>query len=112
MLYASAAIVASLPYYCQQRQLVGSLITSYDFKVDGLMKETGSVAVLEIHHSYRLISYCPIDDVINRQLRLPSQHDSLRYIRPRSELTRFSLLAVDRDKHIVQGRVKSAVVIA
>lgn len=68
-----------------ERQLIGSLIDSYGFKADGLVKKTMSVTVQGITH--HLVSYYNVGDVMGQQLRTPSQTDTLQYIRPRPELT-------------------------
>lgn len=68
-----------------ERQLIGSLIDSYGFKQDGLVKKTMSVTVQGVTH--HLVSYYNVNDVIQNNLRTPSQTDNLQYIRPRAELT-------------------------
>jgi hypothetical protein len=68
-----------------ERQLIGSLVDSYGFKTDGLVKKTMSVTVQGVTH--HLVSYYNVGDVLNNQLRTPSQTDNLHYIRPRAELT-------------------------
>lgn len=68
-----------------ERQLIGSLIDSYGFKVDGLVKKTMSVTVQGVTH--HLVSYYNVNDVLSNQLRTPSQTENLTYIRPRPELT-------------------------
>ena len=68
-----------------ERQLIGSLIDSYGFKADGLVKKTMSVTVQGVTH--HLVSYYNIHDVIANQLRTPSQLPELQYLRPRPELT-------------------------
>lgn len=68
-----------------ERQLIGSLIDSYGFKQDGLVKKTMSVTVQGVTH--HLVSYYNVNDVIANNLRTPSQTDNLQYIRPRPELT-------------------------
>ena len=68
-----------------ERQLIGSLIDSYGFKPDGLVKKTMSVTVQGVTH--HLVSYYNVNDVMNSQLRTPGQTDNLQYIRPRPELT-------------------------
>ncbi|KEF58081.1 uncharacterized protein A1O9_06004 [Exophiala aquamarina CBS 119918] len=68
-----------------ERQLIGSLIDSYGFKQDGLVKKTMSVTVQGVTH--HLVSYYNVNDVIQNNLRTPSQTDNLQYIRPRQELT-------------------------
>lgn len=68
-----------------ERSLIGSLVDSYGFKADGLVKKTMSVTVQGVTH--HLVSYYSVSDVVNGQLRTPSQTESLNYVRPRSELT-------------------------
>lgn len=68
-----------------ERQLIGSLIDSYGFKQDGLVKKTMSVTVQGVTH--HLVSYYNMNDVISNNLRTPSQTENLQYIRPRAELT-------------------------
>ncbi|EXJ92532.1 hypothetical protein A1O3_01084 [Capronia epimyces CBS 606.96] len=67
-----------------ERQLIGSLVDSYGFKQDGLVKKTMSVTVQGITH--HLVSYYHVNDVLSNNLRTPSQTDNLQYIRPRTEL--------------------------
>ncbi|KAJ9609258.1 uncharacterized protein PV06_03033 [Exophiala oligosperma] len=68
-----------------ERQLIGSLVDSYGFKKDGLVKKTMSVTVQGVTH--HLVSYYLVGDVLAQTLRTPSQSDSLQYVRPRLELT-------------------------
>ena len=68
-----------------ERSLIGSLIDSYEFKPDGLVKKTMSVTVSGVTH--HLVSYYNVSDVLANNLRTPSQTDTLQYIRPRVELT-------------------------
>ena len=68
-----------------ERQLIGSLIDSYGFKADGLVKKTMSVTVQGVTH--HLVSYYNVHDVIANNLRQPAQTENLQYIRPRPELT-------------------------
>lgn len=68
-----------------ERALVGSLVDSYGFKDSGLVKKTMSVTVLGVTH--HLVSYYSVEDVIRGSLNPPSMVESLRYIRPRTELT-------------------------
>ena len=68
-----------------ERSLIGSLVDSYGFKSDGLVKKTMSVTVQGVTH--HLVSYYSVSDVVSGQLRTPSQTDSLHYVRPRPELT-------------------------
>jgi len=68
-----------------ERQLIGSLIDSYGFKQDGLVKKTMSVTVQGVTH--HLVSYYNVNDVVQSNLRTPAQTENLQYIRPRAELT-------------------------
>lgn len=68
-----------------ERQLIGSLVDSYGFKQEGLVKKTMSVTVQGVTH--HLVSYYNVNDVVSNALRTPSQTDNLQYIRPRAELT-------------------------
>ena len=68
-----------------ERALVGSLVDSYGFKDSGLVKKTMSVTVMGITH--HLVSYYSVEDVMRGVLNPPSMVESLRYIRPRAELT-------------------------
>lgn len=67
-----------------ERSLIGSLIDSYGFKENGLVKKTMSVTVQGVTH--HLVSYYNVQDVLNGTLRAPSQIESLSFIRPRMEL--------------------------
>lgn len=68
-----------------ERALVGSLVDSYGFKDSGLVKKTMSVTVSGVTH--HLVSYYSVEDVMRGALSPPSMVESLRYIRPRMELT-------------------------
>ncbi|KAL4874224.1 Gti1/Pac2 family-domain-containing protein [Aspergillus karnatakaensis] len=68
-----------------ERALVGSLVDSYGFKEMGLVKKTMSVTVSGVTH--HLVSYYSMEDVIHSSLAPPSAVESLKYIRPRLELT-------------------------
>lgn len=68
-----------------ERQLIGSLVDSYGFKQDGLVKKTMSVTVQGVTH--HLVSYYHVNDVLTNQLRTPGQTENLQFIRPRLELT-------------------------
>ncbi|KAL4872048.1 hypothetical protein BDV12DRAFT_5738 [Aspergillus spectabilis] len=68
-----------------ERALVGSLVDSYGFKEMGLVKKTMSVTVSGVTH--HLVSYYNLEDVIRSTLPPPSAVESLKYVRPRPELT-------------------------
>ena len=53
-----------------ERSLIGSLVDSYDFKLDGLVKKTMSITVQGVTH--HLVSYYIVRDAVNSQLRTPS----------------------------------------
>ena len=68
-----------------ERALIGSLVDSYGFKPDGLVKKTMSVNVQGVHH--HLVSYYKIDDVIGGKLQTVSLDRAIQNIDPRPELT-------------------------
>jgi hypothetical protein len=68
-----------------ERSLIGSLVDSYGFKNDGLVKKTMSVNVNGVHH--HLVSYYRVEDVLSGTLTTPSQSSQLRNMKPRHELT-------------------------
>lgn len=68
-----------------ERALVGSLVDSYGFKDSGLVKKTMSVTVQGVTH--HLVSYYSVEDVMRGVLSPPSMVETLKYIRPRPELT-------------------------
>lgn len=67
-----------------ERALVGSLVDSYQFKPEGLVKKTISVQYRGMQH--HLVSYYSIDDVIHKRLRTPLDTPDLHHITPRSQL--------------------------
>lgn len=68
-----------------ERSLIGSLVDSYGFKEDGLVKKTMSVNVQGVHH--HLVSYYKVNDVLSGALGTPTTDPQLRQLRPRPELT-------------------------
>ncbi|GAB7342623.1 hypothetical protein MBLNU457_g0791t1 [Dothideomycetes sp. NU457] len=67
-----------------ERQLIGSLVDSYGFRPDGLVKKTMSIAINGISH--HLVSYYKVDDVKNRVLTRPLNDQRLSGITVRPEL--------------------------
>ena len=67
-----------------ERALIGSLVDSYGFKPDGLVKKTMSVNVQGVQH--HLVSYYKIEDVMSGRLRTVSQDPKISSIIPRMEL--------------------------
>ncbi|KAF7515848.1 hypothetical protein G7054_g14394 [Neopestalotiopsis clavispora] len=71
------------PGDAETRALVGSLVDSYQFKQDGLIKKTISLSYNNITH--HIVSYYTIEDVKNGNLMRPSE-TFLRGFPPRAEL--------------------------
>lgn len=67
-----------------ERAYVGSLVDSYQFKQDGLIKKTISIQYRGVQH--HLVSYYSLDDVLNRRLTTPTSDFSLQHIQPRAAL--------------------------
>jgi len=66
------------------RQLIGSLVDSYGFRPDGLVKKTMSVTLNGVSH--HLVSYYKVEDVKNAVLRRPSDDPRLHGISVRPDL--------------------------
>lgn len=67
-----------------ERALIGSLIDSYGFKDEGLVKKTVSVTVGSVSH--HLVSYYTVADVTGRKLNSPSKDPRFNGIMPRADL--------------------------
>lgn len=67
-----------------ERSLIGSLIDSYGFKEEGLVKKTVSVTVGGISH--HLVSYYTVADVMNNKFSTPSKDLRFQHITPRADL--------------------------
>ena len=65
------------------RGLVGSLVDSYEFKENGLLKKTMTVTVNHVQH--HLVSYYSLEDV-KHNLRTPREDPLLKDLRPRDSL--------------------------
>ncbi|KAF5695444.1 hypothetical protein FDENT_394 [Fusarium denticulatum] len=68
----------------EERQLVGSLVDSYDFKEQGLVKKTISITYNGVPH--HLVSYYNVEDVKAGLLAGPTDDQRLRSVVPRTEL--------------------------
>ncbi|CAF3436715.1 unnamed protein product [Fusarium graminearum] len=68
----------------EDRDLVGSLTDSYDFKPNSLIKKTISITHNGIPH--HLVSYYTVDDVRSGRLVRPSDHEFFGRVQPRMEL--------------------------
>jgi Gti1/Pac2 family transcription factor len=67
-----------------ERSLIGSLVDSYGFRQDGLVKKTMSISVNGISH--HMVSYYKVDDVKNGLLPRPMTDPRLANIAVRPEL--------------------------
>ena len=67
-----------------ERSLIGSLVDSYGFKEEGLVKKTVSVTVGGISH--HLVSYYTIADVMNNKFSTPTKDSRFQHIIPRPDL--------------------------
>ncbi|EXA45922.1 hypothetical protein FOQG_06074 [Fusarium oxysporum f. sp. raphani 54005] len=67
-----------------ERHLVGSLVDSYDFKEQGLVKKTISITYQGVPH--HLVSYYHVEDVKAGLLPSPVDDPRLRGVVPRTEL--------------------------
>ena len=67
-----------------ERQLIGSLVDSYGFKKDGLIKKTVSVTVAGISH--HLVSYYNVKDVVAGNLITPTKEPKFQNLTPRPDL--------------------------
>lgn len=67
-----------------ERSLIGSLVDSYGFRPDGLVKKTMSISVNGISH--HMVSYYKVDDVKNNLLPRPLSDPRLQNISVRPEL--------------------------
>ncbi|KAK8030655.1 hypothetical protein PG990_000389 [Apiospora arundinis] len=89
-----------------ERALVGSLVDSYQFKPDGLVKKTISVQYKGMQH--HLVSYYNIDDVVQKKLRTPLESAELQHIQPRAALISAGNFRAPVDDHelIMDDRVR------
>jgi hypothetical protein len=68
----------------EDRWLISSLVDSYDFKQDGLVKKTIKITIEK--ELYHLVCYYKCEDIKNGLFTTPSQHPTLQSIIPRNEL--------------------------
>ncbi|KEQ70927.1 hypothetical protein M436DRAFT_51828, partial [Aureobasidium namibiae CBS 147.97] len=67
-----------------ERQLIGSLVDSYGFRPNGLVKKTMSISLNGVSH--HLVSYYTVEDVKQRKLQRPLTDNRLNGIAIRPEL--------------------------
>ena len=67
-----------------ERSLIGSLVDSYGFRPDGLVKKTMSISINGISH--HMVSYYKVDDVKNNKLQRPLSDPRLQNMTVRPEL--------------------------
>ncbi|OAQ95847.1 hypothetical protein LLEC1_00248 [Akanthomyces lecanii] len=84
MPYAAASLDQSGNSKDQERSLIGSLVDSYSFKEDGLVKKTISVSFNGVTH--HMVSYYNVAEVTSGKLETPSSSVHLRGITPRPAL--------------------------
>lgn len=93
-----------------ERALVGSLVDSYQFKPEGLVKKTISVQYRGMQH--HLVSYYNIDDVIHKRLRTPLDTPELNHITPRPQLISAGNFRAPVDDHELVMDDRSRLMIA
>ena len=81
------------------RALIGSLVDSYPFKEDGLVKKTISITHKGVPH--HLVSYYNVEDVKNNTLMTPLQDPQFFGLYPRPDLIQNQnfRVAVDHEEH-------------
>ncbi|KAI1203191.1 Gti1/Pac2 family-domain-containing protein [Nemania serpens] len=67
-----------------ERAYIGSLVDSYQFKENGLIKKTISVQHKGVHH--HLVSYYSLDDIKDNVLKMVTETEGLQQIIPRGTL--------------------------
>ncbi len=84
------------------RALIGSLVDSYPFKDDGLVKKTISITHKGVPH--HLVSYYNVDDVKSNSLVTPSNDPAFYGLYPRPDLIQNQnfRVAVDHEEHTLQ----------
>lgn len=89
-----------------ERSLVGSLVDSYGFKKDGLIKKTMSISVDgQPHH---LVSYYKPEDVISNVFETPRDNAFLKDIQISEELSRNQNFRIPLENSTEPGRNNSA----
>lgn len=81
----------------QERTLIGSLIESYDFKKEGLVKKT--ISVKTEGQVYHLVSYYTLRDALTGKLHAPSAHHQYSQMRILGELLVHQSFRVQVDGH-------------
>ena len=80
-----------------ERAFIGSLVDSYQFKTDGLIKKTISIQYRGVQH--HLVSYYSLDDAVHGRLTTPTTDVSLQNIAPRSALISSATFRAPVDDH-------------
>lgn len=89
-----------------ERSLIGSLVDSYGFRSDGLVKKTMSIAINGISH--HMVSYYKVEDVKNNHLPRPLSDPRLANITVRPELymkQNFRAPVEDNENFAVDGQI-------
>ncbi|KAF5248332.1 hypothetical protein FANTH_5961 [Fusarium anthophilum] len=90
-----------------ERHLVGSLVDSYDFKEQGLVKKTISISYQGVPH--HLVSYYNVEDVKAGLLSGPADDPRLRGVVPRSELVNGQNFRAPIEEQMGGGYISSMV---
>ncbi|THY32986.1 hypothetical protein D6D01_02406 [Aureobasidium pullulans] len=92
-----------------ERQLIGSLVDSYGFRPNGLVKKTMSISLNGVSH--HLVSYYTVEDVKQRKLQRPLTDTRLNGIAIRPELylkQNFRAPVEESDQYAVDGNTGHA----
>ncbi|KAK8213448.1 Global transcription regulator sge1 [Zalaria obscura] len=91
-----------------ERQLVGSLVDSYGFREDGLVKKTMSVSLNGVSH--HLVSYYRVDEVKSQVLKRPMADPRLTGIAVRPDLflkQNFRAPLEDNEHYAIDGNMNA-----
>lgn len=89
-----------------ERSLIGSLVDSYGFRPDGLVKKTMSISINGISH--HMVSYYKVDDVKNNLLPRPLSDHRLQNLTVRPELylkQNFRAPVEETDHYAIDGQM-------
>lgn len=89
-----------------ERSLIGSLVDSYGFRPDGLVKKTMSISINGISH--HMVSYYKVDDVKNNLLPRPLSDHRLQGLTVRPELylkQNFRAPVEESDHYAIDGHM-------
>jgi hypothetical protein len=93
-----------------ERSLIGSLVDSYGFKDEGLVKKTLSVTVGGVSH--HLVAYYTVADVMNNKFTTPSKDPRFQHITPRPDLITKQIFRAPIDEVASMDRLEDGYVYA